>query len=112
MVTQKEKKKKKKKKEKRRKKVGRQDLFIYFASEMCMYDFGKFAKNAILILEREATRNAYATLDRVVAVSEASPSVRQTARNFFFRHMLKKSLGSAEETNKQQQQKPGSVGFP
>ena len=41
-----------------------------------MYDFGKFAKNAILILEREATRNAYATLDRVVAVSEASPSVR------------------------------------
>ena len=55
-------------------------------------------EDAILIFGREATRNAFAALDCVVALSQVSPRIRRTARFlsiflFVFATRLKKVLG-------------------
>ena len=63
---------------------------VLVASEMCGHVSRIIAKDAILMLEMEATGNVCATLDCAVALAKLSPSVRRTVLSLFvcfIRHM-------------------------
>ena len=70
---------------------------------MCVHAPLETAKDAILIFKREATWNVCAPLDHIVilALSHASLSICRTVDSLFFRHRVKKSLGSVKKQNKQ-----------
>ena len=67
---------------------------------MCLHTSWKIAKDAILIFKREATQNACATVDGVVALSRVSPSVRWTVHSLFvcFRHVVETKFRVAEKS--------------